>query len=335
MKKFSFFLHPVVIFVLAQLAWVSLLGIWIYWYVTNYIIFNQVGDKISPQLISAKTNIVALVMGIVLLTAILVGMYLIFIYLNRQMSITRLYDNFIANVTHELKSPLASIQLYLETLKIRQVPPNKQQEFISLMITDANRLKNLINSILEIAAFEQKKVSHNFHVYDGAAIVNELLGESREQFRLSPQSITITGNASCEIVIDRNAFKIVFDNLVDNAMKYSLNPVQITVHLHCSAKTLVVEFNDQGIGLSIKKQFKIFDKFHRIYHKDIPNVKGTGLGLYWVKQILKHHGGKISVYSAGKNMGTTFRLELPIYRTYKKRYVNYLLELTRKKERQQ
>ena len=115
MKRWHFLIHPVLIFVLAQLAWLCLVGIWIYWYVSNYIIFQQVGDKLSPQLISKSNNVLALVIGLILLVAILVGISLIFIYLNKQLKMARLYDNFIANVTHELKSPLASIQLYLET----------------------------------------------------------------------------------------------------------------------------------------------------------------------------------------------------------------------------
>ena len=121
MKRFGFILHPLVIFISAQFAWLSLLGIWIYWYINNYIIFTTVEDKISPQLIDKNTNIIALVTGLFLLVAILAGMYLIYIYLTRQLKLTSLYDNFIANVTHELKSPLASIQLHLETLLLRDL----------------------------------------------------------------------------------------------------------------------------------------------------------------------------------------------------------------------
>ena len=154
-KRFNIF-HPIFVFILAQLAWLSLLGLWIYWYVTNYIIFKQVGENYSPQLIARGTNILALVSGLILLVFVLGGMYFIFIYLTRQLSLTRLYDNFIATVTHELKSPLASILLYLETLNERQVPEKRQQQFISLMLKDVNRLQNLINSILNKKSSSQK-----------------------------------------------------------------------------------------------------------------------------------------------------------------------------------
>lgn len=335
MKKRNFLLHPVVIFVLAQIAWLSLLGIWIYWYVSNYIIFEKVGDKLSPQIVSKGMNVSALVFGLVFLVAILVAMYMIFIYLNRQLNLNKLYDNFIANVTHELKSPLASIQLYLETMNIREVPHSKQKEFISLMIKDANRLKHLINSILEIAGLEQKKIAHNFQVYAAESIVPALIDEASEQFKLPPNAIEIIGSVSCQCVVDRNALKIVFNNLIDNAIKYSTDPVQLKIRLTSNSKDLIIEFGDQGVGISAKDQQKIFNKFQRVYDQNMPNVKGTGLGLYWVKEIIKYHGGKVSIFSEGKNKGSTFKIQLPIYQASKRRYVNYLLKLTKKMEKMQ
>jgi len=335
MKKWRTLFHPVLVFVAAQIAWVSLLGLWIYWYVSNYIIFNKVGDKLSPQLVHKSANVFALVSGLVLLVAILVGLYLTFIYLNKQLEITKLYDNFIANVTHELKSPLASIQLYLDTLRFRDVPSEKRSEFITLMAQDANRLEKLINSILDVSVLEKKKIAHNFHIYTADVTIKGILKETREQFKISTDALKISGSAPCQCVLDQAAIKIVFDNLVDNTIKYSVDPVQIEVKLECSAKDFIVTFSDQGIGIPAKARKKVFGKFHRIYGKNIPNVKGTGLGLYWVKEIIKYHGGKVFVTSKGQDKGSTFRIEIPIYQTSKRRYINQLLKLTRKREKQQ
>jgi two-component system phosphate regulon sensor histidine kinase PhoR len=327
----SFFYH-ILIFVLAQLAWLSLLGMWIYWYVTNYIIFSKVEDKLSAKFVSEGRNVFVLVGGLVLLVMVSVAMSLLFHRLNMQFNLTRLYDNFIANVTHELKSPLASIQLYLETLHLHELPRSKQQEFIAMMLRDSNRLNNLINAILEIPAIEQKKIAHNYRVFQIEPLIHELIHEAVEQFNLPENAIQVKGNAPCECVVDRNALKIVLDNLIDNAIKYSTEPVRIALTLNATPKEFILEFSDQGIGISIKNQQKVFEKFFRIHHQNSPSVKGTGLGLYWAREIIRYHGGKITVASRGRNKGTTFDIALPIYQTSKKRYIQNLLKITQKRQ---
>jgi signal transduction histidine kinase len=127
--------------------------------------------------------------------------------------------------------------------------------------------------------------------------------------------------------------QIVFDNLTDNAIKYSTGEARVTVRLYSKLKKLVIEFGDEGIGIDPDNLKKIFHKFQRIENKSAPNVKGTGLGLYWVKEIVKFHGGKVAAYSEGKDSGTVFRIELPIYKTSKRIYVNSLLRSTAKKEK--
>jgi signal transduction histidine kinase len=289
-----------------------------------------VGDQLSPQIVYEGVNILAFVGGIILLVSISLGMSMTFRHLNIQLKLTNLYDNFIANITHELKSPLSSIQLYLETLLTRDVPVAKQKEFYEMMIKDAGRLKNLINSILEISALEQKKVTHNYHVYKMDELINGIIKESKEQFNLSDNTLTVEGYADCKCVVDRAALKIVLNNLMDNAIKYSTKKPSIKIRMTSDQKSFIIEFEDEGIGIPIKEQKKVFSKFHRIYDKDIPNVKGTGLGLYWVKEIIKNFGGRISLLSKGKYKGTTFRIELPIYESSKKRYINKLLKLTKR-----
>lgn len=333
MKASRFILHPILVFVVAQLSWLSLLSLWIYWYISNYLLIDKVGEKYSARIASYNTtSIIALVVGLVLLVAILVGIYMMFIHLNREKKLNKLYDNFIANVTHELKSPLASIQLYLETLYLRDVAPEQQKVFIELMLKDARRLHNLINSILQISALEQKQIANDFQIFQAESMFKSLIQGAIEQFKLAPDSVTITGNANCLCVVDPNAIKIVIDNIFDNAIKYSTSAPQINIELSINAQSCCVEFTDLGIGIPLQDQKKIFSKFHRVYHPAIPTVKGTGLGLYWVKEIIKYHGGRVSVFSEGLNKGTTFRIELPIYQTSKIHYINNLLKLTRREK---
>jgi len=322
--KHSLFYH-ILIFIIAQLVWLLLLGIWIYWYVSNYIVFEKVGDQVSPQLIYDVQNALPFILGLILLIGLSFTTSLIFRHLNVQLRLTELYDNFIGNVTHELKSPLSSIQLYLETLKQRDVPLEKRKEFIDMMMKDADRLQDLINSILEISAQEKKKLFQDYRVVQADLIVKDLLKESFEKFRVAKENYRISGEAPCEIVADRDAMKIVFDNLVDNAVKYSVQQVQIIVSLSCISKKVTIIFSDLGIGVAAKEQKKIFNKFYRIYNKEIPNVKGTGLGLYRVKEIIKAHDGKITVLSEGEGKGTTFKLELPAYGAMSKRQLKKFL----------
>ncbi|MEE4312819.1 MAG: HAMP domain-containing sensor histidine kinase [candidate division KSB1 bacterium] len=333
MKKLQFPIHPVVVFVLAQIAWLSLLGIWIYWYISNYIIFKKVGERISPQIVSKGTNVLALVLGLVLLVAILIGMYLIYIYLNRQRNLTKSYDNFIANVTHELKSPLASIQLYLETMIKRRIDRKRQVEFLSLMIDDARRLRSLIDAILEIAGLEQKGLARRFELIERAdPVLRQLLEKSIAQLKIDVDAVRIDGCAECACVIDQSALKIVFDNILENSVKYSAEPVRLNIILSCTSRWLAIEITDWGIGVQGRNQKKIFRKFHRIDREDSPNVKGTGLGLFLVREIIRYHGGRISAKSGGIGLGTTICIELPVYRKNKNRYTKRLLRTTRRRE---
>jgi len=333
MKKSGSQLFLVFAYIFAQFAWLGLLGLWIYWYVTNYLIIKQVGDKLSPQIVIDSPNVLIFVGGIVLIVAIATAMFLIFRNLTVQLKLTKLYDNFIANVTHELKSPLASIQLYLETLDSKEVPANKQKEFYGLMLRDSKRLKKLIDSILEISRLEKKRIAHNFHIYNADEVIRGLIRDSIEQFRLPEDAVKVLGEVPGKCVIDKDALQIVFDNLTDNAIKYSMNQAEIVIKLSCPKKYVVVEFTDKGIGIGQKNHKKVFNKFQRIDNKNIPTVKGTGLGLYWVKEIIKFHGGRTSAFSAGLNKGTTFKIELPIYQSSKKFYVNRLLRQTARKQK--
>ncbi len=312
------FAYNLIIFVLAQLVWLAVLLLWIYWYVTNNIIFEQVGEKISPQIVYDTPSVFPFVGGIVLLVGLSFSLVLIFRHLNVQIKLTSLYDNFIANVTHELKSPLSSIQLYLETLNSRDVPEEKRKEFYELMMRDSERLKNLINSILEIAAMDKKKFRREFEVYKADETLKKIILESAEQFNLKDEAIIFNGTLDCEVLLDRNSIKTVFNNLVDNAIKYSVNQLRINVTFKQHKKTFEIDFSDNGIGVSKDQIKKIFQKFHRIYDNDIPNVKGTGLGLYVVREIIKSHKGKISAVSEGKGRGTTFKIELPVFFEKKK-----------------
>ncbi|MBN1479465.1 HAMP domain-containing histidine kinase [candidate division KSB1 bacterium] len=327
--------YSIVLFVLAQLTWFLLLGLFVYRFFISRNMANQIEGQFSIQVDSTATSLVLLVGGCMLYVAVSVALAIIFKNLSSQLRLTGMYDTFIANVTHELKSPLASIHLYLETLKMREVSKSRRDEFINTMLQDAHRLNTLINSILKITALEQKKEIFEVRIHETDEIIRSLIDEARRQFKLSEHALKLSGSAPHKCVIDQNAFYIVFKNLIDNALKYTIDPPDITIRLGSTTKKIIIEFTDRGIGIESKDQKRMFRKFHRITNEHVPNVKGTGLGLYWVREIIRYHAGSIRVHSDGIGKGTTFTIELPIYQVSKTRYLNSLLKWTNRKRRQQ
>ncbi len=328
MKKKKSLTRYVVIFVLAQVAWFSLLGLWIYRFIYSHMILRQVEESLSSWIMSEGANLFTLVFGCVLFLGISIGMSLIFRNFTVQYKMTSLYDNFIANITHELKTPLASIQLSLETMKNRDLPKQQQRKFIDLMLKDTGRLQRLVHNILELAGLEQKKAVYDCGVFKAGPVIRELLQQAREQFKLPEKWVTVSGQADCECVIDKNSFRIIIDNLMDNAVKYSPERVRIQVSLQCAGKKFVMDFSDEGIGIPPKYSNKVFSKFHRVYRSDAPNVKGTGLGLHWVKEIVHYHGGKVKALNSEN--GAVFRIELPIYSLTKKRHLKRIMKMSQK-----
>ncbi len=332
MRNKKLFSYSIVLFVLAQLIWFALLTLFVYRFIVSRDIVQKVEGELAISVDSMGNSVFILVAGCVLYVVVSVAMSLIFKNLNSQLRLNSLYDTFIANVTHELKSPLTSIQLYLQTLQFRHVETDRQNEFIKTMLTDAERLKNLINSILKIAVLEQKRDIFECHIYQADRVIRSIVEESRQHFRLNCRQVEMTGAAADLCVIDKNALKIVFDNLMDNAIKYGVQPVQIRIALSVQRKRIRIQFTDNGVGIFPAEQKRIFQKFYRITSNHAPNVKGTGLGLYWAREIIKYHGGAIRVQSDGRNRGTRFIIELPIYKKAKTRYLNTLLKWTQRQK---
>jgi len=181
------------------------------------------------------------------------------------------------------------------------------------MMIDADRLQKLINSILEISAQEKKKSLKDYQVYAVDDFLKKLIEESFQRFRVNKENYIIEGDAKCNIAAVKESLKIVFDNLVDNSIKYSVDLPDIKVRLSCNSHKLIIDYADNGIGIPTKEKKKIFRKFYRINNKEIPNVKGTGLGLYQVRQIIKLHKGKIYLANEGISPGSVFRIELPVF----------------------
>jgi two-component system phosphate regulon sensor histidine kinase PhoR len=332
-KKIQHFIQPIVVLILVQLTWLLLAALWIYFYISNHIIIKMVGNEILPELMPGSYHILVLIFGCVLLVLLQGGFYFIYIYLNRQINVNRVQDQFIANITHELKSPLASIQLYLETLESRQVPEIKLHEFIQLMIKETNRLQGMIDRILGTISIDQKRLAFDFKVYNMKTIIPRILKEVLAKYQIEiTQNIVLENPDSCRCVLDKNAFKIIFMNLIDNAIKYAGNKFLLNINCHCRQKYFKIEFIDQGVGIPVKEHKHIFRKFYRVYNYETPNVRGTGLGLFITKEILKFHGGKIRAISPTTGIGTIIQIEIPIYKKARRNFTTRLLKHTIKRK---
>ena len=274
---------------------------------------REFGQKYLPQFFQSTTRmqLFTLIIGLILLVFLLVGMYFVFIFLTRQININLLYENFIANFTHELKSPLASIQLYLETMTKREIDRKTQREFLERMLMDTQRLKHVIDAILDISQIEQKKKLFSPELTVASLVFPDIIKNSLQQFKIDPQNVEVNINTNAQVELDQNAWQIIFSNLFDNALKYSVNNLKIQINIYEKNKNLIIEFKDNGVGILPEDQKHLFQKFFRVNRDHLPNVRGTGLGLYHVREIVRQHNGKISVYSEGLGKGTTFTIQIP------------------------
>ncbi len=316
--------YYIITFIIIQLSSLSILGLWISRYVANHLVLKRIGEKFAIQM-PYGGSVSILIIGLVLLVIILVGMSLLFRSLNFQYRQTRLYDNFISNITHELKTPIASIQLYTDTLITRDLTDEKRNHFLEQMQKDTDRLKKLVNVILDVSKLEQKKKVYPCEIYNTESLISDIIKKEKKIFGLNDDVIKIESSIESKCVCNKNAITSVFYNLIDNSLKYSEKSPRINIKFISNPIWSIIEYSDNGIGIPDKHIKNIFKRFHRINSPDIPNVKGTGLGLYLTKEILLYHGGKISVENFPDGNGLKFIIKLPKYNIIKKSYLKKLL----------
>ena len=229
----------------------------------------------------------------------------------KQTRINRMYDNFIISITHDLKTPAASIQLIGETLANRDLSDDTYYDFLNRLENDTTRLNLLIKSILEISRIYKKSDMFSFVSLNADFYVRTAIRVLQSQFNLDKDSISVVGYSKCQIRIDPSAFTAVLSNLIDNSIKYSSSPVKIKIYLGYKKKKFILIFSDEGSGISRKYRKRVFKKFVQI--RTLPNstLKGLGLGLNWCREILHIHKGRILVQQKKNSKGTFFYIELP------------------------
>ena len=258
-------------------------------------------------------QVALMVFGIVFFAVIIAGLVLNTIFLVREVRRNEQQDAFINAVTHELKTPIASIKIYLETLKTREVPHEKQREFYDTMLIDCNRLFNTVEQVLQAGRTRDGRNLLNITEVDVFKLLRECvsiiqtrynLPENCFEFTRTERNITVSG--------DFTELQAVFTNLLDNAVKYSEKGARVFIEAKdADAKSVEIRIKDSGVGIAPAQAKRIFHRFYRIPGLSTQKAKGTGLGLFIVQSIVKKHRGKISVESAGEGAGSTFVVRLP------------------------
>ncbi|OQY20693.1 MAG: two-component sensor histidine kinase [Desulfobacteraceae bacterium 4572_35.1] len=302
-------ISPLVAFIAIQLTWIVVVVFWINWFLGSHRKLRNIAEKYSPELFHSEVDWIILVEGILLLIVILVGVYVIFIYWRRQLALNREQKNFIAQVTHELKSPVASIQLHLETIKRHHPETQQLDSFVATMLTDTERLTSLINKLLTANRLEQTRWRLALRPHNLSQFLNDYL----DQWGNSQADDTILTRAIDNNVfarIEPDSLTMVLRNLLENAVLYSDPPAQIWVELNGEQGRCNLLIRDKGRGIPLSEQHKVFRLFYR-QHQEDSHIKGSGLGLFIARALIKRHKGKITLHSDGTQQGTTFHIVLP------------------------
>jgi len=263
-------------------------------------------------LLNWRTGIL-LFLATLLSIAIISGVVLNTIFLVREIRLNAQHDAFINAVTHELKTPIASIRLYLETLQTRAVEENKRQEFYRIMLEDSERLLATIEQVLRTGRIGAARHKLNLSRVDLGGTIERCLQRTRTLHRVPAGALRYEPGPPITILADPDEVEAAVSNLIENAVKYSGNEVNVSVETErIDGRYVSLRVTDHGPGIPKTELKRIFKRFYRVPGALALRVKGTGLGLYIVRSVAKRHGGRAWAESEGPGRGATFVLQLPL-----------------------
>lgn len=261
-------------------------------------------------------QVALMVLGIIFFMAIIVGIVLNTAFLVKEIRRNERHDGFINAVTHELKTPIASIRLYLETLQTREVDEVHRKEFYSVMLADTDRLLRTVEQVLQAGRSGQRRRRIDRAAVDLSAVVQECLQTAQTQLNQAAGTIQYSehlSDGSRPLVMgERDELRVAVSNLVDNAIKYSPQSPRVTIEVATfDEKRLAIRIQDRGVGIPPGQLKRVFKRFYRIPGRAMLQVKGSGLGLFIVHSVVQRHGGRVFAESAGDGSGSTFTIVLP------------------------
>lgn len=255
-------------------------------------------------------------LGTIFFGAITAGIILNTAFLLREIRRNEQHDSFINAVTHELKTPITSIRLYLQTLQRHEVDESQRREFYRLMLDDSDRLYSTVEQVLKAGEMGHKRRPVDKAPVDFSVLVRECVETARVRYHLQPEAmkveISVNHGGGAFVKGHAEDLRTAISNVLDNAVKYSSGNIRVAVKLEeADEKYLNLSVKDEGLGIPPQELKRIFKRFYRVPTRALTKVRGTGLGLFIVRSIARKHGGTVFAVSQGEGQGTTVTLKLP------------------------
>ena len=262
---------------------------------------------------AVASNAWLLVLGIVAFAVIMTVLITVSVFLVRETREVRRHNRFIDSVTHELRSPLASLKLCIETMARPDLAATHETQLRTMMMEDVDRLSVFIDDVLEASRLGQGRAGHSLAEIDLADVARRAAASTERRFHLAPGSIALDVPGALRITTDATSFEIILRNLLDNAVKYSTSPpdVRLFAAVGYDDASVRLEVRDRGIGLDKAHLRRVFQRFYRVESEAVRARPGTGLGLYVVAELLRTLGGSIEARSEGEGKGATMVVRLP------------------------